>query len=272
MWIADGVCPEYAGIERWVRDSASFRREVYGGEGFVLAHPPEDVRRWVEDGVGTLMYRVFGQMMQVRYLFARLSTTDRDATLRIHTDAGMGSTHAWVLYCGEPDPRAGDEVGTAFFSHRRHGPSFAGTSEEHDRLVMEEAADLAHWTRTEVCPMRPNRALVYPASVFHARWPPAGWGSDRTDGRIVIVGFCDIALGQGEPMAVLKATSRKRSATVVQRTPGPRGGETHYRFPMPDKAHARNALARLSSAKGLSAADRKKITARANRILGKTRA
>ena len=66
-------------------------------------------------------------------------------------------------------------------------------------------------------------------------------------------------------MAVLKAKARKRAATVTQKT----NGGTRYRFPMPDKAHARNALARLPQAKNLTAADRKKIRNRANKILGK---
>jgi hypothetical protein len=66
-------------------------------------------------------------------------------------------------------------------------------------------------------------------------------------------------------MAVLKAKARKRSATIVQKT----NGGTRYRFPMPDKAHARSALARLGQAKGLTASDRKKIRARANKILGR---
>lgn len=66
-------------------------------------------------------------------------------------------------------------------------------------------------------------------------------------------------------MAVLKAKARKRSATIIQKT----NGGKRYRFPMPDKAHARNALARLNQAKGLTAADKKKIRARANKILGR---
>jgi len=66
-------------------------------------------------------------------------------------------------------------------------------------------------------------------------------------------------------MAVLKAKARKRSATITQKT----NGGTRYRFPMPDKAHARNALARLPQAKNLTAAERKKIRNRANKILGK---
>jgi hypothetical protein len=66
-------------------------------------------------------------------------------------------------------------------------------------------------------------------------------------------------------MAVLKAKARQRSATITQKT----NGGTRYRFPMPDKAHARSALARLPQAKNLTAAERQKIRNRANKILGK---
>jgi len=64
------------------------------------------------------------------------------------------------------------------------------------------------------------------------------------------------------------ATSvRKRTATVVQHKKGKRGGSTKYRFPMPDKAHARAALADLPKAKGLTAAEKQKIRNRAHRML-----
>ena len=68
-------------------------------------------------------------------------------------------------------------------------------------------------------------------------------------------------------MAVLKAKARKRSATIIEKKKGPKGGSTRYRFPMPDKSHARSALAMLPKAKGLSAADRTKIKNRAYRML-----
>lgn len=62
-------------------------------------------------------------------------------------------------------------------------------------------------------------------------------------------------------MAVLNAKQKKRSATIVV------GGKP--KFPMPDKAHARNALARLNQAKPeLTPAQKAKIRARARRILG----
>jgi hypothetical protein len=62
-------------------------------------------------------------------------------------------------------------------------------------------------------------------------------------------------------MAVLNAKQRKRSATIVV------NGQAKY--PMPDKAHARNALARINQAKpALTASQKAKVRARAHRILG----
>ena len=65
------------------------------------------------------------------------------------------------------------------------------------------------------------------------------------------------------------ATSvRKRTATIIEKRRGKRKKVVkRYRFPMPDKTHARNALARLPLAKGLSAAEKAKIRRRAYRIL-----
>jgi len=58
----------------------------------------------------------------------------------------------------------------------------------------------------------------------------------------------------------LAASARKASATIKK------GGKA--RFPMPDKQHARLALADLSKAKGLTSAEKAKIRARAHSILG----
>lgn len=64
-------------------------------------------------------------------------------------------------------------------------------------------------------------------------------------------------------MARLSASQRKRSATVA-----PSQGHPSGRFPMPDKAHARLALAMVNRAHGLSALQKAAIIARAKRILG----
>ncbi|MDI3298377.1 MAG: hypothetical protein QJR08_04315 [Bacillota bacterium] len=61
------------------------------------------------------------------------------------------------------------------------------------------------------------------------------------------------------PSGKLTAEARKRSETLP-------GG----RFPMPDKQHARLALAMVNRAKGLTPAQKAKVRARARRILGKS--
>ena len=70
-------------------------------------------------------------------------------------------------------------------------------------------------------------------------------------------------------MGIISTEERKKTATVVEHEKGPKGGETKYRFPMPDKAHARNALARLNQAKGLSDEEKSKIKKRAEHMLHK---
>jgi len=62
-------------------------------------------------------------------------------------------------------------------------------------------------------------------------------------------------------MAVLKAAARRASATIVVK------GKPKY--PIPDKAHARAALARIDQAKPkLTPAQKAKVRAKAHRALG----
>jgi hypothetical protein len=67
-------------------------------------------------------------------------------------------------------------------------------------------------------------------------------------------------------MSITRAT-RKRTATIIEHKPGARGGSVEYRFPMPDKAHARNALARLPVAHDLTAQEKRLIAQRAANVL-----
>lgn len=79
-------------------------------------------------------------------------------------------------------------------------------------------------------------------------------------------------------MANLTAAKRKKipkSEMGLPKKKGPRGGAPKGTFPMPDKAHARNAKARASEGvnKGtLSKSQKAKIDAKANKVLGKTKA
>ena len=76
------------------------------------------------------------------------------------------------------------------------------------------------------------------------------------------------APGKRRPSGGLTAGERAKSATITTHEKGPRGGTTRKRFPMPDKIHARLALADLPKAKGLSSSQKAEIRAKAHRILG----
>lgn len=62
----------------------------------------------------------------------------------------------------------------------------------------------------------------------------------------------------------LNAALKKKYATIVRKHDD---GTVEYKFPMPDKAHARNALARIDQS-DLSEAEKARVKRRARRILG----
>lgn len=72
-------------------------------------------------------------------------------------------------------------------------------------------------------------------------------------------------------LKMAKLTSKQRKSmpekefAVVEKE----GGKTRKRFPINDKAHARNALARLNQAKGLSKMEKTTIKRKAYAKLGK---
>ena len=73
-------------------------------------------------------------------------------------------------------------------------------------------------------------------------------------------------LHQVDEAAPLNAAMRRRHATVVRTN---KDGTKEYKFPIPDKAHARAALARLNQS-DLSAEEKAKVKRRAYRVLGQS--
>jgi hypothetical protein len=66
-------------------------------------------------------------------------------------------------------------------------------------------------------------------------------------------------------VAVLKAKARARSATIKVKGAPPSG----QKYPIPDRAHAKAALARIDQAKPpLTPAQKAKVRAKAHRMLG----
>ena len=175
-------------VTHWLRTQAEFFDWTAGGDSFHVARIPSDVAEVIMSSVVSIM----GVPIDMEFLVARLSTDTIDSDVRIHTDFGMGTTHACVWYGTDPPEEPVSSYagyGTAFFDHHVHGIRFRGEKDEHDRLLREDAGDLQKFNFQSLVPMKENRLVVYPSDLFHSRYPFEGWGTSQQDGRVVIVGF-----------------------------------------------------------------------------------
>jgi len=203
-------------VSRWLRERATFGTAVVGEETFHVAVLPDEIVRDLTSAVEAIVEAP----VEMSLLIGRLSTETIDATMRVHTDAGMSCTHACVWYSGDPPEACGGSSGTAFYSHRVWGPTFHGTAAEHDVLLREDAANRDAWIPRAMVTMKRNRLVVYPSSWFHSRYPFRGWGTSQQDGRIVIAGFFKIKeCADGEAVDTV-GDQEARSVTSESRREG----------------------------------------------------
>lgn len=132
------------------------------------------LRKRIEDVMGPV------NMLGMGY---RLNFDGELPNAAVHSDLGWG-THALVLYlCEGPG-------GTAFWRHKATG---ATKVEPGDTALLDavkdDMNDESAWEMRGIVPMRFNRATIYESSLFHSRWPFAGFGSCPEDGRLVAVAF-----------------------------------------------------------------------------------
>ena len=114
--------------------------------------------------------------------FFRVSNNMLDTDWRIHSDGiiqGQKPDRALVLYIS---PRKINELhGTALWQHKTYGKSLPDnvTDIEFDRMIAQEAENLDMWTLNSVIGYEQNRAISYPASYFHSKYPNKSWKSGR---------------------------------------------------------------------------------------------
>lgn len=117
------------------------------------------------------------QATSKRYLdissFVRLNSSDRDYSVRIHSDSKINDCipdTACVFYLDTID-----NSGTALFEH----PSYGRVADSHAIYKNE-----TNWNAYYKCNSLANSMFVYPSNYFHGRFP---WKSSTN--RIVIVKF-----------------------------------------------------------------------------------
>lgn len=120
----------------------------------------------------------------------------------VHSD-DICAEYASVLYLNLPEQCKG---GTAFWMHKvleidRLPARKELTSQGVDDVAFYSAMDadwkdLWLWEQVNMVPMKWNRFVTYPTSLFHSRFPFEGFGSNPLDGRLIWICFYDLL---GEP-------------------------------------------------------------------------
>lgn len=183
--VIDDFCPQIekvvasahgAGFGTWLPNKGEVGSSVYEGMGF-----------W---GDHALMLRplmaVVGGIVVPNTMFFRTTNIGMENAY-IHSDRETGS-HSCIAYLSAHN----ETSGTAFYRHKPTGlaamPSFAemdGNSEfdELKRDMVERTPE--HWEQVDFVAARYNRALIFPAPLFHSRFPLDGFGDSPESGRLV---------------------------------------------------------------------------------------
>ena len=185
--VTDNFCAEIdrviqsahaAGFNTWLPNKGEVGSSVYEGMGF-----------WGEHAlmVRSLMKAMGGPVIP-NTLYFRATNTDTERAY-IHSDRESGA-NTCVCYLTDH----ADEYGTAFYRHKTTGllemPSFAamrdaGTFDELKADMVSRDPD--KWEQVDFVRGRKNRALIFPAPMFHSRLPTGGFGDSPETARIVWV-------------------------------------------------------------------------------------
>lgn len=173
--IVDDFYPEFDSLRRWA-DSAKFEDQKNPLDGLMY---PSCVVLHNDVGIQPLLENVFGCRILVESLIMRLNLKDSPTTYLAHSDAFMGAQYTMVLYVTRDEFCQG---GTTLCIHE---DGLERWKEDPQRLP--DNSDLSKWETLVHCPMKANRAFIFPSEQIHYASP--GFGSGNEDGRIVLVGL-----------------------------------------------------------------------------------
>lgn len=180
----DGFYPDAQALRRRVLASA-FGDQI-GPDGAkytnISLHVEPELVPLVESAMG---YRIVPKLM-----FFRLDLAGELPHNAVHSD-DICASHACILYLNPPEQCAG---GTAFWTHRTMGWDVTPRGVSPETLAQFVAAwdALDQWEMSGFVGLKFNRFVAYPTPRVHSRWPQAGFGTSKRDGRLVWICFFDV--------------------------------------------------------------------------------
>lgn len=108
----------------------------------------------------------------------------------VHSDE-ICAEFASVLYLNTPEQCSG---GTAFWKHHylKLEAMPKGQTPEFYKCMEKDWKNLKMWEQINFVPMKWNRFVTYPTSVFHSRFPFEAFGKGPQDGRLIWICFYDL--------------------------------------------------------------------------------
>jgi len=122
--------------------------------------------------------------VRVHLMFLRLSLEGVDAPHQAHTDTIMGK-RSMMLYLNHPEDCYG---GTALVCHES-GMNTDPQNEEELALWTADTNNPSKWHIQSLCRMETNKAFLFDANRMHRAEPVGGFGTDATNGRLVLTAF-----------------------------------------------------------------------------------
>ncbi|HNS71627.1 MAG TPA: DUF6445 family protein, partial [bacterium] len=145
-----------------------------------------------------LLEDVMGFPCQNVLSFYRFTTEDSDSRIDVHSDLSTGADYASVLYMSTPEQDLKNFSGTALFRHIPTGlrsinhtsvMKSLGYTDDIISSIANDEHDESKWKMEGFVSMKSNRLVVYPASIFHSKYPGKSFGKDKETGRLIWVNF-----------------------------------------------------------------------------------
>lgn len=120
----------------------------------------------------------------IKACFLRLSVAGCPVPHVAHTDSSMGE-FSMMLYMNRPEHCLG---GTSLLRHH-NGMQTTPTTDEDLATWQRDMNRLEPWDVLMCCPMKTNRAFVFPSNLMHRAEPVGGFGTTSANGRLVLTCF-----------------------------------------------------------------------------------
>ena len=161
---------DYAGIEN-------------PADGIVYPDVTTDIPKQCLLEIERRLDEVMGWPVNIKTIFMRLTCDNTSgAPHQAHNDSVMGD-YTLLLYLND------GPGGTSFVIHKETGLKGNPQTEEQFEAWQRDTNIPDAWEIYEMGEMKQNRANIIPASRMHRAEPVGGFGSDASDGRIVLTAF-----------------------------------------------------------------------------------